>query len=47
MQPPAQSETIQTIECPVNLRKDSIRIIGSPSVESEIGGDKELEDENN
>ena len=29
MQSPAPIETVKTIDCPVNLRKDSLRILGS------------------
>ena len=29
VQPPAPTESLTTIECPVNLRKDSIRILGA------------------
>ena len=45
VQPPAPTESLTTIECPVNLRKDSIRIVGAESSsdndDKSIGGDEE------
>lgn len=29
VQPPAPTESLTTIDCPVNLRKDSIRLLGT------------------
>ena len=43
VQPPAPTETVETIECPVNLRKDSIRILGASDNKSN-NGDKSIEE---
>ena len=45
VQPPAPTESLTTIECPVNLRKDSIRIVGAESsskTTSNLNNDKSL-----
>ena len=43
VQAPAPTESLTTIECPVNLRKDSIRILGSES--QDLSRDKSLGEE--
>ena len=43
MQAPATSETVQTIDCPVNLRKDSVRLEKRPNLVLECSLDVQME----